>query len=59
MDYPCPDAIAHNFATEQLAGSIGRRQYLDWVKTLQLKRGDRVEVLDGTQGTWWVYEPIN
>ena len=59
MDYYCPKEIAINFATEELAQQIGRSEYLEWLKTLPLKRGDRVEVLQGSSGVWWEYEPIN
>ena len=59
-DYRCPDRIAQNFDTEELARAKGRQQLIEWVESLPLKRGDRVEGFrQDLERVWCVNDPHN
>lgn len=42
MKYTCPEEILKLFATEELAGDVGRQAVLHWMKQLKLEIGDEV-----------------
>lgn len=58
-DYTCPPIISKLLADERSAAAKGRRMHLEWVKTLPLKRGDRVEIVFPDHAEWRTYEPPN
>lgn len=60
-DYPCPPEIEKYFANSSVAKSVGRQLHFNWIRTLTLARGNRVEIFNFSEDRkeWWVYEPSN
>lgn len=62
MDYYCPQAIKDEFvsATTKEIPQMALKKYLEWVLSLPVNRGDRIETPVGPGEWYWsIYEPDN